>query len=64
MTEKFNQQEFSSRVKEELEYLGMEKQELSQRTWIPEHRIKLGLRNRARFKPDEVKAIEKVLGMD
>jgi ribosome-binding protein aMBF1 (putative translation factor) len=64
MTESFNQKDFSQRVIEELEYLGMERKELAKSTYISEHRIVLGLQNKSKFKPEEISSIEKVLGMN
>lgn len=64
MTESFDQKDFSQRVNEELAYLGMEKIFLAKCVYVSEDRIKWGLRCKLKFKPDEVKAIEKVLGMN
>ena len=60
----FDQKDFCQRVNEELEYLGMDKLHLAKCVYIPEVRLTWGLRNKLKFKPDEIKAIEKVLGMN
>ena len=64
MTESFDQKDFSQRVNEELNYLGMEKQHLANCIYISEVRLTWGLRGKLKFKIEEVKAIEKILGMN
>ena len=64
MIDNFDQKDFAQRVNEELLYLGMEKQHLANCIYISEVRLTWGLRCRLKFKPNEVKAIEKILGMD
>lgn len=64
IVEPFNQIEFSQRVNEELAYLGMEKQHLAKCVYVSEDRIKWGLRGKLKFKPEEVRAIKKILGMN
>ena len=64
MIESFDQKDFAQRVNEELNYLGMEKQHLANCIYISEVRLTWGLRCKLKFKPDEVRAIEKVLGMN
>lgn len=64
MTETFDQKDFSQRVNKELAYLGMEKIHLARCIYTSEQRITWGLRGKLKFKIEEVKAIEKISGMN
>jgi hypothetical protein len=68
MREDFDIKDFSLRVKEELEYLGMEISHLANCIYVPEHKLfwklSYGAKGKVKFKPEEIKAIEKVLGMN
>ena len=62
MIESFDQKDFSLRVREELKYLGMEIKELALCIYVREGDVTRKLRNKMKYKPEEVKGIEKVLG--
>ena len=60
----FDKDLFVAEIKEELKYLGMKLSELAIRSKIPQKRFICLVNNKATFKIDEIKAIEKVLGMN
>lgn len=61
----FDKAMFIADIKEELEYLGMSVSELSIRSKISTERLRtLFHKKYGKFKPDEIQAIEKVLGMN
>ena len=61
----FDKDVFLADIKEEMAYLGMKVSELSANTKISTERLRtLFHRPYSSFKPEEIKAIEKVLGMD
>lgn len=59
----FDKDLFLAEIKEELKYLGMKLSELAIRSKIPQKRFICLVNNKAVFKPEEIKAIEKILGL-
>lgn len=59
----FNHQEFRLRIIDELNFLGMQKEELAQSCYIGSERLKSLLLNKMDFLPSEISEISKRLGM-
>lgn len=59
----FNHDDFRSRIKEELAYLGMDYSELALKCYINSSRMMSLLTKNVKFLPNEISPIKKLLGM-
>lgn len=60
----FDKDLFLADIREEIAYLGMKLSELAIQSKIPKKRFVCLINNKAVFKPEEIKAIEKILGIN
>ena len=58
----FNHKDFTQRIKEELEFLGLERSEFGKSMYIGDDRLKRLLNNNASYTSDEIYRISKRLG--
>lgn len=60
----FDKDAFLADIREEMAYLGMKLSELAIRAKIPKKRFTCLMNNKAKFKKEDIEAIEKVLGIN
>lgn len=60
----FDKDAFLADIREEMAYLGMKPSELAIQSKIPQKRFICLMNNKAKFKKEDIEAIEKVLGMN
>ena len=60
----FDKDAFLADIKEEMAYLGMKLSELAIRAKIPQKRFICLMNNKAKFKKQDIEAIENVLGIN
>lgn len=60
----FDKDAFLDDIREEMAYLGMKLSELAIRAKIPQKRFICLMNNKAKFKKQDIEAIENVLGMN
>ena len=58
----FNHQDFTQRIREELEFIGLEQTELAKSLYMTQDRISRLLHNRTQYTSDEIFRISKRLG--
>jgi ribosome-binding protein aMBF1 (putative translation factor) len=58
----FNHTDFTQRIRDALEFIGMEQEELAKSIYVKPDRIKNLLKNKVKYKTEEVISISKRLG--
>lgn len=58
----FNHADFTQRIREALDFIGMEQEELAQSIYVKPDRIKNLLKNKVKYKSEEIVSISKRLG--
>lgn len=59
----FNHAEFKERIKDELDYIGLNYEELASKCYINPQRMQYLMLKNVEFLPNEIASIKKVLGM-
>lgn len=62
LKETFNHIDFTQRIRDALEFIGMEQEELAKSIYVKPDRIKNLLKNKVKYKTEEVISISKRLG--
>jgi hypothetical protein len=60
----FNSAEFNLRIIDELNFLGMDQDQIAESCYIPKSRMKSLISGRVKYLADEISTIKKRLGMD